>query len=99
MAPILCEHDNMMCMYCPENGNYDFNFCLLQSSYTCTGAGVPHIAEHILSSLDPKSVTVSEHVSTLWRDVIDDLSIWKYLVKESVKNKPLWKELFQIRGW
>ena len=71
----------------------------LPSSYTCTGAGVPHIAEDILSLLDPKSLTVSEQVSTLWRDTIKDLPIWKHLVKENVKNKPIWRELFERRGW
>ena len=71
----------------------------LPPSYTCTGAGVPHIVEQILQSLDVKSLVMSEQVSSTWRDVIEDLHIWKHMIKHRIDSNPLWKALFKRRGW
>ena len=90
--------------YCSERSN-DYSTCVLHSEltfppfYTCTGAGVLHIAEQILQSLDVKSLVKSEQVSSIWRDVIGDLHIWKHLIKHNVDSKPLWRALFKRRGW
>ena len=67
--------------------------------YTCTGAGVPHILEQILQSLDVKSLAMSEKVSSVWRDIIGDLRIWKHTIKRNVDSDPLWRALFKIKGW
>ena len=71
----------------------------LPPSSSCTGAGVPHIVEDILQSLDGKSLVASEQVSSIWRDVIEDLQIWKHLIKCKTASSPLWRELFKRRGW
>ena len=68
-------------------------------SYTCTGAGVPHIVEQILQSLDGKSLVISEQVSSIWREVIADLRIWKRLIKHKIASNPLWRAIFKRRGW
>ena len=102
----------MKCMrsYCSEQSNDHFTSVLhselnfssaltLPPSYTCTGAGVPHIVEQILQSLDVKSLVMSEQVSSAWRDIIGTLRIWKDLIKHKIDNKPLWRHLFKRRGW
>ena len=73
----------------------------LPPSYTCTGAGVPHIPGQILECLDVKSLVRSEQVSVLWRDTVtvSDLSIWKHLVKNNTDSDKLWRALFERRGW
>ena len=71
----------------------------LPPSYTFTGAGVPHIVEQILQSLDVKSLVKSERVSSTWRDVIANLHIWKHLIKHNVDSNPMWRALFNRRGW
>ena len=76
-----------------------FEFQLYPPSYTCIGAGVLHIVEQILQSLDVKSLVMSEQVSSIWRDVIEDLHIWKHLIKNKIVYDPLWKALFKRRGW
>ena len=98
-------------MKCPAivlNTLNDYFTCVLHSelicltlppSYACTGAGVPHIVEQILQSLDEKSLVKSEQVSSTWRDVIADLRIWKHLVKHKIDSDPLWRDLFKRRGW
>ena len=96
--------------YCSEQSNEHFTSVLhselnfsstvtLPPSYTCTGAGVPHIVEQILQSLDEKSLVTSEQVSSTWRDVIGDLRIWKHLIKHKIDSDPLWRDLFKRRGW
>ena len=96
--------------YCSEQSNDHFTSVLhnelnfsstvtLPPSYTCTGAGVPHIVEQILQSLDEKSLFKSEQVSSVWRDVIADLRIWKHLIKYKIDSDPLWRDLFKRRGW
>ena len=98
-------------MKCPAivlNTLNDYFTCVLHSelicpntssSYACTGAGVPHIVEQILQSLDVKSLVKSEQVSSTWRDVIGDLHIWKHLIKHKIDSDPLWRHLFKTRGW
>ena len=71
----------------------------LPPSYTCTGAGVPHIPRQILECLDVKSLVRSEQVSVLWRELAADLSIWKHLVKNNTDSNKLWQALFKKRGW
>ena len=97
--------------YCSEQSNDHFTSTVLQHelnfsstltlppSYTCTGAGVPHIVEQILLSLDVKSLVMSEQVSSVWRDIFEYLRIWKRLIKHKIDSNPLWRALFKRRGW
>ena len=71
----------------------------LHPSYTCTVAGVPHIVEQILQSLDARSLGMSEQVSNIWKDIIADLCIWKHLIQHKIASNPLWRNLFKRRGW
>ena len=71
----------------------------LPPSSSYTGAGVPHIVEDILQSLDVKSLVASEQVSNIWRDIIEDFQIWKRLIKHKIASNPLWRDLFKKRGW
>ena len=68
-------------------------------SYTCTGAGVPHIVEQILQSLDAKSLVMSDQVSSIWRDTIENLRIWKHMIKHKINSNQLWRGLFKRREW
>ena len=68
-------------------------------SYTCTGAGVPHIVEQILQTLDEQSLVKSERVSSVWRGVIGRLCMWKDLIKHKIDSNSLWSGLFKRRGW
>ena len=77
-----------------------FSFTLtFPPPYTCTGAGVPHIVEQILQSLDVKSLGMSEQVSSVWRNIIEDLHIWKHMIQHNIDSNPLWRALFKRRGW
>ena len=67
--------------------------------HACTDAGVPHIVEQILQSLDVKSLVKLEQVSSIWRDIVEDLHIWKHLIKHKIDSDPLWRALFKRRGW
>ena len=71
----------------------------LHPSYTCTVAGVPHIVVQILQILDEKSLSMSEQVSNIWKDIIADLCMWKRLIQHKIDNNPLWRNLFKRRGW
>ena len=71
----------------------------LPPCYTCTGAGVPLVVEQILQSLDVISLLMSEQVSSIWRDVIEDLRMWKHMIKCNIDSNPLWRGLFKRRGW
>ena len=97
----MCVHKQVfLCLKCPAlllamiTSNVTLPPC-----NTCTGAGVPHIAEQILQSLDVKSLVVSEQVSSTWRDIIGDLRIWKHMIKHKIDSNPLWRGLFKKRGW
>ena len=73
----------------------------LSPSYipVCTGAGVPHIVEQILQSLDERSLGVSEQVSITWRNAIEYSHTWSRLIKYNMDSNSLWRHLFKRRGW
>ena len=71
----------------------------LPPSYTCTGAGVPHIPQQILECLDVKSLVRSEQVSVLWRELAADLPTWKHLVMNNTDSDKLWRDFFEKKGW
>ena len=71
----------------------------LPPSYTCTGAGVPHIPRQILECLDAKSLVRSEQVSVLWRELVADLPTWKHLVMNNTDSDKLWRDFFEKKGW
>ena len=106
----MCVHKPVfLCLKCPAlllaMITYSYNELNFGSNVTlppyntCTGAGVPHIAEQILQSLDVKSLVVSEQVSSTWRDIIGDLRIWKHMIKHKIDSNHLWRGLFKKRGW
>lgn len=76
-------------------------FCSL-IPYHClflTGVGVPHIVLLIMSYLDTPMLTVVERVSSLWREISQELPVWKHAVLKNVESRVLWRELFERRGW
>ena len=61
--------------------------------------GVPHIVMMIMSFLDSRTLEVADQVSCVWRDFMEDLPVWKRAVESNIASVPLWRQLFQKRGW
>ena len=62
-------------------------------------AGVPHIVHQVLSFIDLKSLCALQLVCHSWKSTIADLPRWKYLIESKLESDPLWKGLFDRRGW
>ena len=61
--------------------------------------GVPHVVMMIISFLDSRTLEMAEQVSSVWRDFMEDLPVWKSAVESNIASIPLWMQLFQKRGW
>ena len=68
-------------------------------SHICTGAGVPHILLLIMSFLSLEELALAEQVCSLWRDVIEELPVWKHAIQRITQTSSLWRGLFERRGW
>ena len=72
-------------------------------SHTCLSCfaarGHFHLAEKILSYLDPWSLCQAERVCGNWFKVIAEGRLWKRLVEHNVRTDPAWSNVSRKRKW
>ncbi|XP_053205169.1 patronin-like [Panonychus citri] len=61
--------------------------------------GLDHVAENILSYLDPDSLCCAELVCRDWYRIIAEGMLWRRLIVYKVETDPLWRGLARRRGW